>query len=52
MKKVQKRIANTSPQAKEPVKPTKKRVAKNTVVYPANLGYHGTDKESSLNAEE
>jgi hypothetical protein len=36
----------------EPVKPSKKKIAKNTTVYPATTGFHGSDKEENLNVEE
>jgi hypothetical protein len=55
MKKIEDRrkpAPNTSAQAKEPVKPSKKKIGKNTTVYPADVGHHGTDKEQGLNAEE
>jgi hypothetical protein len=39
-------------QRTEPVKPSKKKIAKETTVYPATTGFHGSDKEENLNAEE
>ncbi len=36
----------------EPVKPSKKKIAKDTTVYPATTGFHGRDKEENLNVEE
>lgn len=36
----------------EPVKPSKKKIGKNTAVYPATIGFHGSDKEEQLNVEE
>jgi hypothetical protein len=45
---------NPSPkiQHAEPVKPSKKKIAKDTTVYPATTGFHGSDKEENLNVEE
>jgi hypothetical protein len=45
---------NKSPKIQhvEPVKPSKKKIAKNTTVYPATTGFHGSDKGEDLNVEE
>jgi hypothetical protein len=45
---------NPSPKIQhvEPVKPSKKKIAKDTTVYPATTGFHGSDKEENLNVEE
>lgn len=48
----QRRKAAPKVQHVEPVMPSKKKIAKETTVYPATTGFHGSDKEENLNVEE
>jgi hypothetical protein len=51
-KQAQKTKRSPKIQHVEPVKPSKKKIAKDTTVYPATTGFHGSDKEENLNVEE